>query len=273
MSLTYGDAPFAHPPAGDFNFELDLPDTVLYMEPSQRWIRVYFGGEAVADSRRVRLLHRTGGLPVYYFPVADVRMELLEETDRREADAAKGETVYRTVRVGDDVAEHAAWLHPDPPASAAFLEGLVAFDWGAMDTWFAEDEELEVHPKDPYHRVDVLRTSRHVRVRVDGELVADTRRAVMLLETGLPPRYYIPPADVRMERLEPSDTHTRCPYKGVASYYSVRTAEGLHRDMVWYYPEPLVEAGRIQGRLAFYNERVDIELDGEAQDRPVTVFS
>ena len=272
MALTIGNAPFGDPPVGDRNFELELPDTVLHMEDVVQRVRVYLGGETVADSRRTRLLHETGSTPVYYFPEDDVRTELLEET-RSEEDPAKGPTTYYTVSVGDARAEDAAWRHPDPPASAGFLGGLIAFDWDAMDAWFEEDQEVVVHPKDPYHRVDVLRTSRLVRVRVDDVLLAETRRARMLLETGLPPRYYIPPEDVAMEHLEPSDTHTRCPYKGVASYYSVRTDTGLHRDLVWYYPSADAEVARIQGLLAFYNERVDIELDGEPQERPVTHFS
>ena len=119
----------------------------------------------------------------------------------------------------------------------------------------------------------MLRSTRRVRVSRDDTVLADTRRSVVLLETSLPPRFYIPIDDVVMDRLEPSDTHTRCPYKGVASYYSVWTDEGLHQDLVWYYPDAAADIDRIAGRLAFYNERVDIELDDEAQERPVTHFS
>lgn len=272
MTLTLGAAPLADPSAGDRNFDVDLPDTVLYMEDVAQRVRVYLGGEKVADSRGVRLLHETGSTPVYYFPTEDVRMGRLEESGRGES-GAKGPTVYHTVEAGDGRAEDAAWTHPSPPESASFLEDLVAFDWAAMDEWFEEEDEVVVHPKDPYHRVDVLRTARVVRVALDGEVLAETRRSLMLLETSLPPRYYIPADDVAMDRLEPSDTHTRCPYKGVASYHSVRTGKGLHEDLVWYYPDPLSSAERIQGLLAFYNERVDIELDGEMQERPVTHFS
>ncbi|MFO7894911.1 MAG: DUF427 domain-containing protein, partial [Longimicrobiales bacterium] len=182
MSLFVGNAPFARPPAGAFNFELDLPDTVLYMEDAHRWIRAYSNGEAVVDSRRARLLHETGRLPIYHFPAGDVRMDLTEESHREESEA-KGPVVFHTLEVGDERVKDAAWLHPDPPSSAGFLKGLVAFDWHAMDAWFAEDEEMVVHPKDPYHRVDVLRTSRHIQVRVDGALLANTRRAMVLLET------------------------------------------------------------------------------------------
>ena len=272
MSLVLGDAPLVRPPAGDLNFALELPDTVLYMEDVFQRVRVYLGGEKVADSRRVRLLHETDGTPVYYFPTEDVRMDRLEQSGREESDA-KGPTVHHTVRVGDARAEGAARTHPDPPDSAGFLRGRVAFEWDAMDAWFEEEDEVVVHPKDPYHRVDVLRSTRRVRVSLEGTLLADTRRPVILLETSLPPRFYIPVDDVVMDRLEPSDTHTRCPYKGVASYYSVRTDSGLHRDLVWYYPDAAAHVDRIAGLLAFYNERVDLELDGEARERPTTHFS
>ena len=272
MTLTLGTAPFAHPPAGDRNFDVDLPDTVLYMEDVFQRVRVYLGGEKVADSTAVRMLHETGSTPVYYFPAEDVRMDLLEESGEGE-DEAKGPTTYYTVRAGDGRAEDAAWRHTNPPESADFLEGLVAFDWAAMDAWFEEEDEVVVHPKDPYHRVDVLRSTRRVRISLDGELLADTPRAVVLLETSLPPRFYIPVEDVAMEKLEPSDTHTRCPYKGTASYYSVRTDEGLHEDLVWYYPDAAADIDRIAELLAFYNERVDLELDGEEVERPQTHFS
>ncbi|MDX1674401.1 MAG: DUF427 domain-containing protein [Longimicrobiales bacterium] len=272
MSLTLGRAPLAHPPAGDRNFDLDLPDTVLYMEDVFQRVRVYLGGEKVADSARVRILHQSDDVPRYCFPAEDVRMDLLEESGRGESEV-KGPVTYYTVAAGDGRAEDAAWQHTGPPDSASFLEGLVTFDWDAMDAWFEEEDEVVVHPKDPYHRVDVLRSTRRVRIALDGVELADSRRAVVLLETSLPPRFYLPADDVAMDRLEPSDTHTRCPYKGVASYYSVGTDEGLHEDLVWYYPDAAAHVERIAGRLAFYNERVDLELDGQPQERPVTHFS
>ncbi len=142
-----------------------------------------------------------------------------------------------------------------------------------MDAWYEEDEEVFVHPRDPYHRLDVLHASRHVRISLDGELLAESIRPVVLFETGLPPRYYLPPDDARTELLEPSDAHSRCPYKGLASYYSVKVGGDAGRDLVWYYPEPLREVEKIAGRLAFYNERVDLEIDDVAQPRPRTRFS
>ncbi|MDQ3966496.1 MAG: DUF427 domain-containing protein, partial [Actinomycetota bacterium] len=141
------------------------------------------------------------------------------------------------------------------------------------DAWYEEDEEVFVHPRDPYHRVDILDSSRHVRVLVNGEVVAETDRPELLFETGLPTRYYIPPEDVREELLVPSDTTTQCPYKGVASYWSVDAGGELFEDLSWYYPEPLPEAAKISGLLCFFNERVDLEVDGEKQPRPRTRWS
>ena len=142
-----------------------------------------------------------------------------------------------------------------------------------MDEWYEEEEQVFVHPRDPYHRIDVLQSSRHVRVEVNGEVVAETQRPMVLFETGLPPRYYIPEEDIRMELLEESEETTRCPYKGVASYYSVEVGDERVEDLVWYYPEPIPEAARIKGLLCFFNEKVDLEVDGEEQERPRTQWS
>ena len=151
----------------------------------------------------------------------------------------------------------------------AALNDHVAFEWDAIDHWFEEDDEVFVHPRSPYHRVDVLNSSRHVRVELDGVTVAETRRPRLLFETGLPTRYYIPPDDVRMDLLRPSEKHTQCPYKGTASYLSSETEE----DIAWFYPEPTPEQPRIAGLIAFFNERVDIEVDGEREERPHTQWS
>jgi uncharacterized protein (DUF427 family) len=142
-----------------------------------------------------------------------------------------------------------------------------------MDHWYEEDEEVFVHPRDPYHRVDVLKSSRHVKVLVDGEVVAETNRPRILFETGLPPRYYFPPEDVSEDVLLPSDKRTECPYKGVASYYSVRAGGETREAIVWHYPNPIPAAADLEGHLCFFNEKVDLEVDGEAQQRPQTQWS
>ncbi len=142
-----------------------------------------------------------------------------------------------------------------------------------IDAWFEEDEEVFVHPRDPYHRVDVLESSRHVKVTVNGEVVARTERPKILFETGLPPRYYIPPEDVRTDLLTPTDKKTSCPYKGVASYWSVEASGERAEDIVWGYPEPIAAVEKIRDHLSFFNEKVDLEVDGEEQGKPRTQWS
>ena len=171
------------------------------------------------------------------------------------------------------MAENAVWSYPEPIDSAPPIAGYLAFYWKKMDAWYEEDEEVFVHPRDPYHRVDILESSRHVKVSVNGEVVAETKRPKILFETGLPPRYYIPPEDVREDVLLESEKTTRCPYKGIASYYSVEAGGDRVEDLVWYYPEPIAEAAKIKGHLAFFNEKVDLEVDGEEQERPKTQWS
>ena len=141
-----------------------------------------------------------------------------------------------------------------------------------MDGWYEEDEEVFVHPKGPYHRVDVLESSRHVEVSINGEVVAQTRQPKLLFETGLPVRYYLPPEDVREELLVPSEKRTGCPYKGEASYWSVEPG-GLAEDVIWYYPDPSPDTAKIAGHLCFFNEKVDLTADGEEQAWPQTQWS
>ena len=273
MSLTVGSGPFGRRPAGAFNFELPRRKGLIYFEESPRRIRARLGGETVVDSRHPKLLHEHGHLPVFYFPEDEVRMDLLEPTDHSTRCPWKGEARYWSARVGDRLAENAAWGYPAPIDDAPPLAGLLAFYWDAMDEWLEEDEPAIVHARDPYHRVDILDTSRHVRVEVDGETVAETRRARVIFETSLPPRWYIPPEDVHSEALVESDKHTGCAYKGFASYRSVRAGGELVEDLAWFYPEPTRDAERIAGYLAFFNERADIYVDGELQERPVTQWS
>lgn len=245
----------------------------LRMEPSPRWVRTVLGGVTVADSKRVVLLREARRLPVYYFPREDVRMDLLEPAGRR-PDPVKGPATLWSVRAGARIAEKAAWAHEEPPAGHPELAGYVAFAWSSMDAWYEEDDEVYVHPRDPYHRVDVLHSSRTVRVVVLGETVAETRRPRLLFETGLPTRYYIPMRDVRTDLLVPSSTTSECPYKGVASYWSVRVADTLAKDMAWMYRFPVPECTKIEGLVCFFNERVDaLYVDGELAAKPRTPWS
>jgi uncharacterized protein (DUF427 family) len=273
MALTVGSGPFGQMPGGEFNFDVPRKKGVIYFEDFPRRMRASFAGETIVDSRHAKLLHEHGHLPVLYFPEAEVRMDLVEPTDHSTRCPFKGEASYWSVRVGDRVAENAVWSYPDPIEDAPPIAGYFAFYWRQMDEWLEEDEPAIVHVRDPYHRVDVLDSSRHVRVTVNGEVVAETDRPRVIYETGLPPRWYFPPEDVRADALVPSDTQTGCAYKGFASYHSVQVGGEEEEDLVWFYPEPTRDVERIKGYLAFFNERADIEVDGELQDRPVTQWS
>ena len=272
MSLTIGNAPFGSNP-GAFNFERSGPAHVLYFEDSPRRVRVMLGGEVVADSRRVKLLHETGLLPVYYFPEQDVRRELLTASDHTTRCPFKGEARYWTVEAGGKRAESAVWYYPEPIDGAPPLRGYVAFYWDRMDAWYEEDEPIRVHARDPFHRVDVLRSSRHVKVALGGRLLAESQQPMLLFETGLPTRYYLQRDDVDASLLVDSSLTSECAYKGVATYHSVRVGDELHENLVWTYRHPLPEVAAIEGRLCFYDEKVDVELDGEALPRPKTKWS
>jgi uncharacterized protein (DUF427 family) len=250
------------------------PDYKVLLEPSPRRVRVNFNGEVVADSTNAHLLFETKHLPVYYFPPGDVRLDLMAPTEHHTFCPYKGKASYRTVRVGDRVAENAVWGYPDPYDEVPALAGLVAFYWDRVDHWYEEDEEIFVHPRDPYKRVDVVASARPVRVVVGGETVAETRHAQFLFETRLPTRYYIPPEDVRMDLLVPSAKESRCPYKGKARYWSVKIGDEVYPDLVWSYPEPIAECPKITGQLCFFNEQVDaILVDGKEVPRPLTRWS
>jgi uncharacterized protein (DUF427 family) len=274
MGLMYGTGPFSRSPAGQFNFPPPPAGSALYLEHTPKRVRVVVGGETIADSRRAFLLHESGLQPVYYFPPEDVRLDLFEPTDHHTRCPKKGQAAYYTIRVGDHEVKNGAWYYPEPIEQApAQLQGLIAFYFNRMDRWLEEAEEIGVHPRDPYHRIDVIRTDRHIRVSLEGEVLAQTQSAVALFETGLPPRWYIPAEDV-LAQLDDSETLTQCPYKGEASYKSVRLEDGtVHEDLIWYYPEPFGEVAPIASRLCFFNEKVDLELDGELQERPESPWS
>jgi uncharacterized protein (DUF427 family) len=273
MALTVGTGPFGQRPAGVFNFELPRRKGVIYFEDSPRRIRARFGGETIVDSTRAKLLHEHAHLPIYYFPQQDVRTDLLEPNDHSTTCPYKGVASYWSVRAGGRVAENAVWSYPDPIDDAPPLAGYMALYWNRMDEWFEEDEPAIVHARDPYHRVDVLDSSRHVGVLVGGEVVAESRRAKALFETGLPTRWYFPREDVREELLVESELHTGCAYKGFADYWSLKAGDELEQDLVWTYREPRREVEPIRDLLAFFNERVDLEVDGELQQQPVTQWS
>lgn len=234
MSLTIGTGPFGQHPAGRFNFE--PPEHVVFVDPLRRRVRAERGDQVVVDSDDVVLVHESGKLPHYAFPIADVHV-----------DAA-----------------------PEPNA-----DGFVTVAWDAADAWYEEDERIEVHPRDPYHRIDTLATSRRVTVSLDGVELATTTRALALHETGLPIRWYLPPDDVHLDLLEPSKTVTECAYKGTARHWSARIGDRVVEDVAWSYGEDAVrqDGEPVQGRIAFYDERVDLDVDGSRRQRPVTQWS
>jgi uncharacterized protein (DUF427 family) len=273
MSLTVGTGPFGKTPGGTFNFELPRLKGLIYFEDFPRRVRGRFAGETVVDSRHAKLLHEHGKLPVLYFPETEVRTDLLEPSDHRTHCPWKGDARHHTLRVGDAVSESAAWSYPDPLDEVRPIAGHLAFYWDKVDEWLEEDEPMIVHVRDPYHRVDVLDSSRHVRVEVGGQTVAETTRARVIFETGHPPRWYMPREDVRADVLVESDHRTGCAYKGYASYFSLRAGDAEEEDLVWFYPEPLRDAERVRDYLCFFNERVDLYVDGELQERPQTQWS
>ncbi|MGH3851308.1 MAG: DUF427 domain-containing protein, partial [Pseudonocardiaceae bacterium] len=192
--------------------------------------------------------------------------DLLEASEHQTHCPFKGDAAYETVRAGDRLAPNAVWSYPDPIDSAAWLAGYVAVDWDAMDAWFDEDDEVFGHIRDPYHRVDVRHTSRHVRIVAAGTDIAESRRALLLSETGLPNRLYLPLTDIRIEYLAPSATHTVCAYKGRASYRTLRVNDTVIEDAAWLYPDPLADARQIAGHLCLVAEGVHTWFDGALLD-------
>jgi uncharacterized protein (DUF427 family) len=232
------------------------------VEHGQKRVRAYLGGELVADTTRPLLVWESPHYPQYYIPAADVRASLVP-TGATDHSPSRGDAEVLDVVMERAKAAAGARRYRDSPI--AELRDAVRLDFAAMDEWLEEDEPIYVHPRSPYTRIDVLASSRHVRVEVDGVTVAESRAPRILFETGLPPRYYLPLPDVRLDLLRPSDTRTQCPYKGTAAYWSVEVNGRVHDDLVWIYRTPLPESQKIAGMACFYNERVDLYVDGVAQ--------
>lgn len=239
-------------------------DWQIRAELSPKWIRVKFGDEIIADSKKVIIVTETGKLPVYYFPQSDVKTDALVTSEYTTANQHKGKEVYWDIKVGDRIAKNAVWSYPNPPEKSAFLLGYLSFNWKSVDAWYEEEEEVFVHARDPYTRVDAIPSTRHIQIIIDGIIVADSKQPVIVYETGLTPRYYLPKEDIRFDLLTPTETSTRCPYKGNASYWSITVNGKIYKDVVWAYKKPLSEVHEIAGLLSFYHELVDtIQVDGE----------
>lgn len=234
------------------------------VEQGSKRIRAYLGGEVVADTRRPLLVWEKPYYPTYYFPAAEVNTDLLTEDGRIAHSPSRGDAKLLTVRAGKQERVGAALLYEDSPFDE--LNATIRLEWAAMDAWFEEDEEVFTHPRDPYTRLDILPSSRHVRVVVDGVTVAESARPTLLFETGLPPRYYVPKTDVRMDLLVPTASSSHCPYKGDATYWSLTIEDRVVEDVAWSYRTPLPESQKIAGLVCFYPDKVDLYVDGRLQE-------
>ena len=263
MGLTRRTGPLApHPPA-TVNYRLDGPPHKLLLHPFPRRVRARVAGRTVLDTRRGALLHETALLPVLYVPEDDLDAAAFAPSEHTSHCPFKGDARYRDLHVGHHHVPNALWAYPDPLPAASWLAGYASLYWSAADAWFDEDEEVFAHLTDPYTRVDVRPTSRHVRVCTDdGTLVAESDHPVVLCETDLPDRFYLSPADVRVP-IDPNPTRTRCPYKGEAGYWDLTLPDGrVLTDAAWSYPTPLPESTRIAGLLSFAHDALTVEVDG-----------
>jgi uncharacterized protein (DUF427 family) len=240
------------------------------VEQGLKRVRVYLGGELIADTRTPLLVWEVPYYPTYYIPAADVLVPLAD-SGATEHSPSRGTATVLDVTTASGAVSGVAQRFADSPI--AELRDAVRFEWDAMDEWLEEDEPVYTHPRDPYKRVDILVSSRRVRVELDGVVLAESDAPHILYETGLPPRFYLPLSSLRRDLLRPSDTATHCPYKGTAAYWSVEVNGKLHEDIVWIYRTPLPESQKIAGLACFYNEQVDLTVDGEPWARPRTIFS
>jgi uncharacterized protein (DUF427 family) len=232
------------------------------VERSAKRVRTYLGGHLVVDTTRPLLVWEVPYYPTYYLPADDVVAELVPTGDTSHS-PSRGDAEHLTVRVAGAEARDAAVRYPDSPIED--LRDHIHFEWAAMDAWFEEDEEVFTHVRSPYARIDILPTSRHVRVTLGDTVLAESTAAHALFETGLPPRWYVPRVDVRMDLLVRSGTVTHCPYKGRAEHLTARIGDGEVKDVGWSYPAPLPESIRIAGLIAFYDDRVEVTVDGVRQ--------
>ncbi|MBA3525208.1 MAG: DUF427 domain-containing protein [Geodermatophilaceae bacterium] len=244
---------------------------------SDRWVRAFVGDVAVVDSREPLLFYEQNfPVPGYAFAKQDVRTDLLRPAlgaPPREPFffLPKGPVVdWFDLEVGGRTIRHAAWAR-DAPELADRL--ILSWQPGVLDRWLEEEEEVASHPRDPSKRVDALPSSRHVVVSLDGLLLGDTTRPVLLFETDLPTRFYFPRADVNVDALRHSANRSHCPYKGVADQYWDVDSHPDAANAAWSYSEPFPAVGAIAGMIAFYNELVDVAIDGVTQDRPLSVFT
>jgi uncharacterized protein (DUF427 family) len=258
MGLSWQQGPLGARPVGEFLVADPLPERLLYAEPLRRRMRVLFGGKWIADSENVTLLHEPGRYPVAYFPLVDVSADVMERGEHSTTHRDFGPTAWYSVHVGEAEVARAAWQHLQLPVHAAGLKDRVAFAWRAMDAFYEEDDRIVGHAADSYHRIDIRRTSRHLVVRSDERVIADSHSPCALYESGFAARWYVPRTDVDETALVPVDDQTFCPYKGVCSYYDIGDA----RMAAWSYEHAFEEVTRISNLLSFEPDKVAVDLDG-----------
>jgi uncharacterized protein (DUF427 family) len=250
------------------------PGYVVFTMPSPKRLRVEVGDLTVADTVEGLVMYESDHLPVYYFPIEDVDDAMLMPSATRTESPFKGTAAHYSLNTGITLVEDAGWRYREPPPECPPISDYMAFYWNKINSWYEEDEEIFVHARDPFRRVDCLSSSRRIEVFVDGEKVADSKRGVFLFETGLPTRYYMPIADTRLDLLSPSRYVSRCPYKGLCSYYDLTVNDKRHENRVWYYENTVHESAGIKRLVSFYNEFVDkILIDGVEQPKPLTASS
>lgn len=257
MGLSWQQGPLSPKAIGRFLVPEPLPERLLYVEPLRRRMRVRFGGNWIADSEQVLILFEPDRYPVAYFPQSDISPDVLQLTEHVTRHRDLGSTSWYTVSSGEKSTPRSAWQHTDVPTYASELKGRVAFAWPAMDAFYEEDERILGHAADSYHRIDIRQTSRHVVVRSQGRVVAETKQPLVLYESGFAPRWYVPRTDIDESALTLVGHQTFCPYKGLCSYYDIGDA----RLGAWSYPEAFSEVGRISSLVSFEPDIVTVLLD------------
>jgi uncharacterized protein (DUF427 family) len=258
VGLSWQQGPLSTGAIGRFLVPEPLPKRLLYVEPLRRHMRVRFGGAWIADSEYVLILFEPDRYPVAYFPETDIAPGTLQLTEHTTRHRDLGPTSWYTVRAGERSAPRAAWQHTDLPAHASELQGRVAFAWPAMEAFYEEDERIMGHAADSYHRIDIRQTSRSLVVRHSDRIIAESKRPLVLYESGFAPRWYVPRAEIDGSALTLVEHQTFCPYKGLCSYYDIGDA----RLGAWSYREAFSEVGRISGLVSFEPDIVSVHLDG-----------
>ncbi len=249
------------------------PGYVVFTLPCPKRIRTMANGQILADTVEALILFESDHIPIYYIPLKDIRMDLFEPGKRVTESPYKGKARHYSLKGADGAYDDILWHYDRPIEGSPDLSAYGSFYWHEVDRWFEEEEEAFVHVRDPFRRVDCLPSTRRVTVRHRGVMVADSARPVLLFETGLPTRHYLPQADIDMSCLVPSERRTRCPYKGEAQYYHLRVGDSLLENAIWYYADPVHESARIRGLLCFATELVDeVTVDGAVVEPPVTSF-